>query len=193
MCSAAACKNVLLIADTRAVDTEDARRSIQAGREEDRHHLHGPHDQRRVPDDPDRRRRTSRSPSGPGWGKDYADAADVLHARSSTAARSSRTATRTTRSSGITPAQCKKLEGHGQRATNVPSVDTRTRQVRRPDRRRRAPRCYEKLDKTLMTKVVPWVPYLWSNGDPHHEQRTSRSTSSTSSAPRPRTRTIAVK
>jgi hypothetical protein len=22
--------------------------------------------------------------------------------------------------------------------------------------------CYENLDKYMMTKVVPWVPYLWS-------------------------------
>ena len=22
--------------------------------------------------------------------------------------------------------------------------------------------CYENLDKTLMTKVVPWVPWMWS-------------------------------
>jgi len=23
--------------------------------------------------------------------------------------------------------------------------------------------CWENLDKKMMTKVVPWVPYLWSN------------------------------
>ena len=23
--------------------------------------------------------------------------------------------------------------------------------------------CYEKLDKKLMTDIVPWIPYLWSS------------------------------
>ena len=27
---------------------------------------------------------------------------------------------------------------------------------------RRATVCYENLDKTLMTSVVPWVPWLWA-------------------------------
>ena len=49
--------------------------------------------------------------------------------------------------------------------------------------------CYAALDKKLMTQVVPWVPYLWSNGDPHHRARTSRSRSSTSSRRRPPTHT----
>ena len=52
MCTASACKGVLMVADTRVVDNRHGP-VIQAGREEDRHHLHGALDQRRLPDDPD--------------------------------------------------------------------------------------------------------------------------------------------
>ena len=51
-CSASACKNVLLIADTRAVDPGMEQRHRADG-QEDRHHVQGPRDQRCVPDDPD--------------------------------------------------------------------------------------------------------------------------------------------
>jgi len=47
----------------------------------------------------------------------------------------------------------------------------------------RVSRCYENLDKTLMSDVVPWVPYLWSFAQ-HVTAPTSRSGSSTSSAAR---------
>jgi hypothetical protein len=43
---------------------------------------------------------------------------------------------------------------------NVPSVN---RQLDRCSRATGNPRiaCYAALDRTLMTQVVPWVPYLW--------------------------------
>ena len=77
MCSAQACKNVLLIADTRAVDPGIVR-VIEAGRGEDRHHVHRAHDQRRVPDDPDAvEERPDRR--APGLGQGLRRRADVLH------------------------------------------------------------------------------------------------------------------
>ncbi len=158
-CGATECKNVLLIADTRQVDTkmlpviaaERARRSASPSR-----CARSRARTRRSR----RRRRTSRSPSGPAGGR-TTPTRTPSSARCSTAARSSRPATRTTRSSGSRPSQCKSLKVTGN-CTNVPSVNKRPRQVRQPRRSAAHTACYAALDKKLMTHVVPWVPYLWS-------------------------------
>ena len=45
---------------------------------------------------------------------------------------------------------------------NVPSVDSQLAKCAElADQARLS--CYETLDKTMMTKVVPWVPYLFQN------------------------------
>ena len=96
----------------------------------------------------------------PGWGKDYADALTFF-----SPLFDGRTIIPNGNTNyslvGITPAQCKKVGVKGN-CTNVPSVNDGARQVL--DARSAQPRtvCYENLDKKLMTKVVPWVPYLWS-------------------------------
>ena len=101
----------------------------------------------------------------PGWGKDYADPFTFFGALFD-AARSSRPATRTTRSSASRRRSRRRSSVNGQRSTTS-RASTRTSTGCAQARRRRAHACYENLDKKLMTKVVPWVPYLWSN-DVHH-------------------------
>ena len=53
--------------------------------------------------------------------------------------------------------------------------------------------CYENLDKYLMTKVVPWVPYLRLVRDAHHEPERDALRSTTSSPTTPAYANIAVK
>ena len=115
----------------------------------------------RVPDDPDTRRRTSRSPSGPA-GVRTTPTRTRSSARCSTAARSSRPGNTNYSLVGITPAIAQDGRRHGQRRQTCRASTQTSRPVRRPGRCR-AHACYASLDKKLMTKVVPWVPYLWSN------------------------------
>jgi len=62
---------------------------------------------------------------------------------------------------GVKPSEAKKLGLTGDLAS-VPSVDA---ELDRCAALAGQPRlsCYEALDRTLMTKVVPWVPWLWNN------------------------------
>ena len=73
MCSASACKNVLLVADVRGVDPKMVA-VIQQDAAEDRHHVHRSLDERCVSDHPDPVEERSDLGERPGWGKDYADA-----------------------------------------------------------------------------------------------------------------------
>jgi peptide/nickel transport system substrate-binding protein len=59
---------------------------------------------------------------------------------------------------GLKPSQAKKLGITGS-TSNIPSVDST---LDRCAALAGAPRrgCWENLDRTLMTKIVPWVPYL---------------------------------
>jgi len=135
MCVAKECKNILLVADARAVDPgmvstiqQDAKkigitftvRTINGAY---------PTIQTVAKNVPMSER--------PGWGKDYADALTFFNPLFD-----GRTIIPNGNTNyslvGITPAQCKTLKVTGN-CTNVPNVD-----------------------KTLMTSVVPWVPYLWS-------------------------------
>ena len=62
---------------------------------------------------------------------------------------------------GLDPSQAGKLGLRGS-TTNVPSVNADLdRCAARSGQSRRT--CYERLDKVLMTKAVPWVPYLQAN------------------------------
>jgi peptide/nickel transport system substrate-binding protein len=62
---------------------------------------------------------------------------------------------------GLDPSQASRLGLTGDTA-NVPNVNADLdRCAARPGRSRRT--CYERLDRTLMTKIVPWVPYLQAN------------------------------
>jgi peptide/nickel transport system substrate-binding protein len=157
MCTARACKNVYLLADTREVDTKmlpviqaDARK---IGITFKVHTINGAYPALQTP--------SKNIPLGerPGWGKDYADPLTFF-----TPLFDGRTIIPTGNTNyslvGITPTQCAKLRVQGN-CKNVPSVNA---QLDRCAAALRQPRltCYENLDKYMMTDVVPWVPYLWS-------------------------------
>ena len=93
-----------------------------------------------------------------GWGKDYADPLTFfqpLFDSRSIIPQGNQNQSLV----GITPAQAKAVGVTGAVA-NIPSVDARLdRCAVLAGQARRS--CYEQLDRTLMTKVVPWVPWLW--------------------------------
>jgi len=165
MCDASACKNVLLLADTRSQDPkmvtvieQDAKKlgitfSVRT--------VNGAYPTIQTPS------KNIPIAERPGWGKDYADALTFF-----TPLFDGRTiiANGNTNYSllGISPAQCKTLGVTGdcspldaKTGVGVPSVNSQLDKCSvliDPARQT----CYENLDKYLMTNVVPWVPYLWS-------------------------------
>jgi peptide/nickel transport system substrate-binding protein len=157
MCNAAACKNVLLISDTRGNDP-----GMVATIEQDAKKIGITFKVRQI----NGAYPTIQTPANnvpiserPGWGKDYADAltffAPLFDGRTLIPNGNTNYSLL-----GITPAQCKTLKIKGN-CTGVPSVNA---QLDRCSSLIGGPRltCYENLDKYLMTKVVPWVPYMWS-------------------------------
>ena len=98
----------------------------------------------------------------PGWGKDYADPytffGELFDSRALIPSGNTNYSL-----VGITPQiNTQKKLGVTGNMTNVPSVNAdidkcivKTGQARVT--------CWENLDKKMMTQVVPWVPYLWSN------------------------------
>jgi hypothetical protein len=92
-----------------------------------------------------------------GWGKDYADPltffVPLFEGSSIIAAGNANYSLL-----GITPAQCKSLGVKGE-CSGVPSVDKMINACE-PLAGQSRFSCYENVDKYLMTKVVPWVPYL---------------------------------
>jgi len=95
----------------------------------------------------------------PGWGKDYPDPVTffgpLFDGRTIIPVGNSNFSL-----TGITPAQCKTLKVTGN-CTNVPNVDKQLDQCESFVGNARTV-CYENLDKYLMTKVVPWVPWMWA-------------------------------
>jgi peptide/nickel transport system substrate-binding protein len=157
-CSAKACKNVLLITDTRGIDPGMANTiqqdAAKIGITFTVRQINGayPTLQTVAKNIPISER--------PGWGKDYADPVTFF-----APLFDSRTIIPTGNTNyslvGVTPSQCSALHVSGN-CTNVPSVNA--------DLDRCAPlsgtprlSCYEKLDQKLTTDVVPWVPYLWAS------------------------------
>jgi peptide/nickel transport system substrate-binding protein len=156
-CSASACKNVYLLADTRPQDVKmvpvieaDAKK---IGITFKVHTVNGAYPTLQTP--------SKNIPIGerPGWGKDYADAltffAPLFDGRTIIPNGNTNYSL-----VGITPSQCKTLKVTGN-CNGVPSIN---KQLDKCSALLGQPRltCYENLDKTLMTTVVPWVPYLWS-------------------------------
>ncbi len=103
----------------------------------------------------------------PGWGKDFADPVTFF-----SPLFDGRTIIPTGNTNyslvGITPAQCKTLKVTGDCAPynpktglGVPSVDKQLDTCEALTGSARDT-CYENLDKTLTTNVVPWVPWMWS-------------------------------
>jgi peptide/nickel transport system substrate-binding protein len=157
-CTAAACKGVLTIADTRGVDTRmvpvleaDAakigiRLKVRA--------INGAYPTIQTPS------KNVPLAERPSWGKDYADPytffGELFDGRSIIKSGNTNYSL-----VGITPATAKKVGVKGN-LTNVPSVNSdidRCAVKLGQDRIN----CWEGIDKKLMTQIVPWVPYLWPN------------------------------
>ncbi len=159
-CSASACKNVLMIADTRALDN----RMIPVI-EADAAKIGITFQVRSINGAYTTIQTTNKNipfSERPGWGKDYADPytffGELFDSRALIPSGNTNYSL-----VGITSQinQQKKLGVKGN-LTNVPSVnsDVDNCQGQLGDARTA---CWESLDKKLMTQVVPWVPYLWAN------------------------------
>jgi peptide/nickel transport system substrate-binding protein len=157
MCSAAACHNVLMITDTRSIDTK-----LTPVIEADARKIGITFTVRQVNGAYPTIQTVSKNipvSDRPGWGKDFADPETFF-----SPLFDGRTIIPNGNVNyslvGITPKQCKTLHVTGN-CTNVPNVSS---QLDKCSAQLGQPRmtCYENLDKYLMTKVVPWVPYLQS-------------------------------
>ena len=157
-CTASVCKNVVMISDVRSVDKTMAP-IIENDAAEIGIHL------------------TIRSVNGaypviqkPGnnipisdrssWGKDYADPY-TFFAELFDGGAIIKEGNTNYSLVGITPAMAKTVGATGT-VTNVPTVDPAINACAKALGQARIT-CWENLDKTLMTTVVPWVPYLWPN------------------------------
>jgi peptide/nickel transport system substrate-binding protein len=156
-CSAGACKNVFMLADARLVDSKlvpvlqaDARK---IGITFKVRTINGAYPTLQTPS------KNVPISDRPGWGKDYADAltffSPLFDGRNIIPNGNTNFSL-----VGITPGQCTALKVTGNCA-GVPSVGP---QLDRCGGLIGQPRlsCYENVDKYLMTKVVPWIPYMWS-------------------------------
>jgi ABC-type transport system substrate-binding protein len=159
LCSAPQCKNVLLVADTRLVDTKmlpviqaDAKK---IGITFKVRTIKGAYPTLQTPAN------NVAISERPGWGKDYADAStffiplmasyDIIKSGNPNYSLV-----------GLTPAIAKAVGATGS-VNNVPSIDSNISKCEALPVGQSRLTCWENLDKTLMTKIVPWVPYLWAN------------------------------
>jgi peptide/nickel transport system substrate-binding protein len=154
-CSAAACKNVYLLADTNQVDGKLVP-VIEAGARKlgitfSLHQVKGAYPTLQTP------ARNVPVSEFPAWGKDYADPLTFFAALFDGRAIIP-TGNVNYSLVGITPAIAKKVHATGSIA-GVPNVDAT---LDRCSALVGQPRlsCYESLDRYLMTQVVPWVPYF---------------------------------
>jgi ABC-type transport system substrate-binding protein len=164
-CSAKECKNVLLIVDTRAVDTKMLPVIVASAKK-----IGITFAARTV----EGAYPTIQNPSKnvpiaerPGWGKDYADPYTFF-----SPLFDGRTIIPTGNTNysllGITPSQCKTLKVTGdctpfnaKTGVGVPSINKQLDKCSALIDPARTS-CYEALDKNLTTNVVPWVPWMWS-------------------------------
>jgi len=156
-CGAKECKNVLMIVDTRAVDTKMLPVIVASAKK-----IGITFAARTV----EGAYPTIQNPSKnvpfaerPGWGKDYADPytffSPLFDGRTIIPSGNTNYSL-----VGITQAMAKKVGVKGN-LDNVPSVnDDLDRCANLVGAAHTA--CYASLDKKLMTQVVPWIPYLWS-------------------------------
>ena len=159
-CTASACKAVLMVGDVRAVDNRMIP-VIQAAAKK----IGITFTVRQINGAYTTIQTTSKNvpfSERPGWGKDYADASTFFAELFDGGAIIPQGNTNYSLV-GITPAlnASKKLGVKGD-LSNVPSVDGKINACQKKLAQARI-NCWEGLDKYLMTQVVPWVPYLWSN------------------------------
>jgi peptide/nickel transport system substrate-binding protein len=155
-CSAAACKDVLMLAATRDTD-EKMLPVLQAGAAK----IGITFAVRAIADAFPAVKTTSNNipiAEFPGWAKDYADPITFFAPKFD-----GRTIVPNGNNNfalvGLKPSQVPALGVKGT-ITGIPSVD---RQLDRCSALIGQGRfgCYEALDRTLMTNVVPWIPYMW--------------------------------
>jgi peptide/nickel transport system substrate-binding protein len=166
-CTAAACKGVLMIADTRDVDTRMIpsieSSAAKIGITFKVRSINGAYPTIQTPS------KNIPISERPGWAKDYADASTFFNALFLGTAI---LASGNTNYSlvGLTPAITEKLKLTGH-VTGIPNFDAQINRCNRIAPRGLAaavggdPRiaCWAALDRKLMTEVVPWVPYLSAN------------------------------
>jgi peptide/nickel transport system substrate-binding protein len=159
-CTASACKKVLMIGDTRALDNRMIP-IIQA----DAAKIGVTFTVRQINGAYTTIQTTNKNvpfSERPGWGKDYADPytffGELFDSRALIPEGNTNYSL-----VGVTPAlnTSKKLGLTGN-LNNIPSVNADIDKciAKIGDARTT---CWEDLDKKIMTSVVPWVPYLWSN------------------------------
>ena len=157
-CSASACKNVLLVADTLQSDAKMLP-VVEAGGKKigiifKLRSVKGAYPTLQTP------KNNVAISQRPGWGKDYASASTFfipLMASYDIIANGNPNYSLV----GLTPAIAKKVGATGS-INGVPSIDkdiTACQALAAPQANLS---CYEKLDKKLMTSIVPWVPYDWA-------------------------------
>lgn len=159
-CTASACKGVLMLGDTRSLDNRMIP-VIQA----DAAKIGITFTVRQINGAYTTLQTTSKNipfSERPGWGKDYADASTFFAALFGSSAIIPQGNSNYSLV-GITPAlnTSKKLGVKGT-LTGIPSVDADLNACQALSGQARIT-CWENVDKKLMTQVVPWVPYLWSN------------------------------
>ncbi|MGZ8652317.1 MAG: ABC transporter substrate-binding protein [Actinomycetota bacterium] len=156
VCSASECKDVLLIADVRAVDKAMLpviqSSSAKIGITFKVRSVNGayPVIQTVANNTPISER--------PRWGKDYADPVTFLeplfYGKNIIASGNTNYSL-----VGLTAAQAKEFKVTGS-TSNVPSIDKGIQACAAKTGRARIV-CYAGLDRQLTTEVVPWIPYLW--------------------------------
>jgi peptide/nickel transport system substrate-binding protein len=159
-CTAAACKNVLMIGDTRALDNRMIP-VVQAsagkiGITFTVRQINGAYTTIQTTN------KNIPFSERPGWGKDYADPytffGELFDSRAMIPEGNTNYSL-----VGITPQlNAEKKLGVKGNLANIPSVNADIDACIAKIGEDRTT-CWENLDKKLMTDVVPWVPYLWSN------------------------------
>ena len=159
-CTASACKKILMIGDTRALDNRMIP-IIQA----DAAKIGVTFTVRQINGAYTTIQTTNKNvpfSERPGWGKDYADPytffGELFDSRALIPEGNTNYSL-----VGVTPAlnTSKKLGLTGN-LKNIPSVNADIDKCIAKIGEERTT-CWENLDKKIMTSVVPWVPYLWSN------------------------------
>jgi peptide/nickel transport system substrate-binding protein len=158
MCSAPACHNVLLLADSQSVFQR-----LLPTIEQDAGKIGIAFEVRTIAGAFPTLQTTAKNipfADFPGWFKDYADALTFFNPLFD--GQTIIPAGNVNYSLvGLRPSQAKALGVTGT-ITGIPNVDANLERCSGLAGRPRET-CYETLDRTLMTKVVPWVPFLWLN------------------------------